>query len=99
VVYCHREVALKLGLTAEQCDDAVAGRVPKDLTEEESMAYRLGRILTTLDGPLDDATWQEVTSTMEKSEFVAILHTVAGFRWVSLLVQVNGEDRRWEKAK
>lgn len=91
-------MAAKVGLTAEQYTDGLAGQVPKDLTEEESMAYRLGCILTTLNGPLDDATWQEVTSVMEKSEFVAILHTVAGYRWVSLLEQVNGEDHRWAKS-
>lgn len=59
------------------------------------MAYRLGRILTQLTGPLDDATWQEAISKMEKTEIVGIIHTVAGYRWVALLDFANGEDRRW----
>lgn len=95
VVYCHRMVTAKLGLTAEQYEDGLAGRVPQDLSEEECMAYRLGRILTMLKGPLDDKTWQEATSKMDKAEIVGIVHTVAGYRWIALLEQVGGEDRRW----
>lgn len=98
-IYCHRGVSEKVGLTSEQYEDGLAGRVPKGLDGEESMAYRLGRILTTLNGPLDEETWQEVTSVMEKSEFVGILHTIAGYRWVALLEQVNGEDKRWTREK
>ena len=98
VVYCHRHIALNLGLTGEQYDDGLAGKVPGDLTEKEAMVYRLGRILTALVGPLDEKTWQETTEIMEKTEFLGVVHTVAGYRWVALLEQVGGEDRRWGPA-
>ncbi|KAI1771754.1 hypothetical protein F4818DRAFT_203130 [Hypoxylon cercidicola] len=94
IVYCHRGVAEHVGLTTQQYEDGLAGKVPGGLSEEEAMAYRLGQILTKLTGPLDDATWQEVTSKMDKAEVVGVLHIVAGYRWVALLVSVNGEDRR-----
>lgn len=96
VVYCHRPLAVKYGLSNEQYEEGLAGNVPSGLTEEERMAYSLGRILTDLKGPLDDATWQDAVSKMGKAEIVGIVHTVAGYRWVSLLDHVNGEDRRWE---
>ncbi|KAF2865017.1 hypothetical protein BDV95DRAFT_612980 [Massariosphaeria phaeospora] len=38
MVYCHRAIGTKLGLTAEQYDEGLAGQVPRDLNEEESMA-------------------------------------------------------------
>ncbi|KAL2758199.1 hypothetical protein ACRALDRAFT_1080135 [Sodiomyces alcalophilus JCM 7366] len=95
VIMCHRQVAQKVGLTPEQFEDGVAGKVPRDLSDEEALAYRLGRILTSLNGPLDEATWREVAEKMSKTEFIGIVHTVAGYRWVSLLDQVNA-DSRWD---
>ncbi|KAI0809954.1 hypothetical protein GGR55DRAFT_647432 [Xylaria sp. FL0064] len=95
IVYCHRHVASKIGLDAEQYADGLAGNVPKNLTEEEAMAYRLGRTLTLITGPLDEETWQEATSIMPKSEILGIVHTIAGYRWVGLLEQVNGA---WNRA-
>ena len=38
VFYCHRNVAIKLGLTAEQAEAAAAGITPKGLNDEHSMA-------------------------------------------------------------
>ncbi|RCI07628.1 hypothetical protein L249_1670 [Ophiocordyceps polyrhachis-furcata BCC 54312] len=90
VVYSHREVAAKVGLTGQQYEEGRRGKVPSGLSEEEAVAYRLGQILPALKGPLDDATWQEASSKMNKAEIVGVLHTVAGYRWVAMLEQVNG---------
>lgn len=95
IKYCHRQVALKAGLTVEQYDDGLAGKAPRDLSEKEAMAYRLGRHLTTITGPLDDELWKEVTSKMSKLEFLGVVHSVAGYRWVALLEHVGGEDQEW----
>lgn len=90
--YCHD--GAKAGFTHEQVEECLAGRVPPGLSEEEQLAYRLGRTLTTLNGPLDDATFQEVSAKMSKTEFVGLVHTISGYRWIALLEQVNG-DPRW----
>ncbi|RDA90940.1 hypothetical protein CP533_5355 [Ophiocordyceps camponoti-saundersi (nom. inval.)] len=90
IVYCHRGAAAKVGVTDEQYDEARRGQVPSGLSEEEAMAYRLGQILPTLKGHMDDATWQEASCKMDKAELVGVLHTVAGYRWVAMLEQVNG---------
>jgi alkylhydroperoxidase family enzyme len=95
VVYCHRRVAAKFGVTDEQYQDGLDGKVPQGLTEEEGMAYRLGRILTTITGRLDDATWEEATSKMDKAQIAGVVQTVSGYRWVAMLEQVNGDTRRW----
>lgn len=50
IVYCHRRVASKVGLTGGQYAEGLAGRVPSELLEEESIACRLGWTLTTLTG-------------------------------------------------
>jgi 4-carboxymuconolactone decarboxylase len=99
VFYCHHKVAKNLGFSDEQYSDGFAGKVPQGLSEEEVMAYRLGRTLPLQSGPLDDTMWDQITSVMKKSEFVAILHTIAGYRWVSMLEHANGEDRRWSKSR
>ncbi|KAI2464633.1 hypothetical protein F4781DRAFT_412364 [Annulohypoxylon bovei var. microspora] len=95
IVYCHRGLAGKVGVTDSQYQEGMAGNVPQGLSDEEAMAYRLGRILPTLTGPLDNATWEEAASKMEKSQIVGVLHTVAGYRWVAMLEQLNGDVRRW----
>lgn len=94
VAYCHRSVAEKVGLTSEQYEAGLAGTVPLGLSEEEATAYRLGRHLTSLNGPLDDATWNEVTAKMEKTEVVGIVHVIGGYRWVALLDWVNGDHEK-----
>ncbi|KAI0181679.1 hypothetical protein GGR52DRAFT_50032 [Hypoxylon sp. FL1284] len=96
VVYCHRAVAPHVGLTAEQYEEGLAGKTPQGLSEEESTAYQLGRTLTTLTGPLGESAWRDATSKMTKAEFMGIVHTIAGYRWVALLEQVNGKDERWK---
>ncbi|KAJ5526483.1 hypothetical protein N7494_013133 [Penicillium frequentans] len=96
VTYCHHKIGSKCGLSREQFEDALAGKVPADLSEEETMAYHLGQILTDLKAPLEDTTWKEAVAVMGKSELVGIAHTVSGYRWVALLDQINGGDsERW----
>lgn len=57
ILYAYRGFTIKLGFTAEQADAAAGGIVPQGLNDEEAMAYKLGRFLTTLAGPLDDVTF------------------------------------------
>lgn len=96
-VYCHRHVGHKVKLTDEQMRDAMAGKVPEGLSDEENLSYRLGRELTTLNGPLREELWQEVTSKLSKEEFVGIAHTVAGYKWVTLLENCNADARTWDE--
>lgn len=90
-------MANKMGVTVEQYQQGLDGKVPTGLTDEEGMAYRLGRTLATLKGRLDDATWQEATEKMpDRAQIVGIVQVVSGYRWVAMLEQVNGDIRVWE---
>lgn len=46
-------------ITSEQIQDALAGKVPQGLNEEEQAAYRLGKVLASLKSPIDDETWKD----------------------------------------
>lgn len=96
IVQHHRDIAQQaptVQLTATQYDAGLAGQVPPDLRSDgEAAAYALGRRLTAQRGPLDEATWREVTAHLSKAEVVGIVHVISGYRWVALLEQVNGED-------
>ncbi|KAI1389499.1 uncharacterized protein F4822DRAFT_202629 [Hypoxylon trugodes] len=92
----HKAIAEGLGFSQEQYETALAGRVPSDLSEEEQAAYRLGRTLTGLTGRLDDESWIELSSRLDKMELVGLMHIIGGYRWVALLEQVNGDYQKLE---
>ncbi|KAI2614833.1 AhpD-like protein [Hypoxylon sp. NC1633] len=96
VVYSHRAIAKKVGLSHEQFEVALAGKVPSGLSDEEQAAYRLGRTFTALTGRLDDDTWLELRSHLDKTEIVGLMHVIGGYRWVALLEQVNGDFQDWK---
>ncbi|KAI1778651.1 hypothetical protein F4818DRAFT_438806 [Hypoxylon cercidicola] len=95
VVYSHRAIAIKIGISDEQFEDGIAGRIPEKLSDEERAAYRLGCVCAALTGRLDDATWDEFSTKLDKTEIVGLLHVIGGYRWVSLLEQVNGDYRKF----
>lgn len=89
----HKDfIAAKYGFTSEQYEQAVAGQTPDGLSDPEKMAYRLGRKLTLITEPLDEATFKEASENMSKTEIVGIVHSVAAYRWISMLHYVNGDQ-------
>ncbi|KAI1436834.1 hypothetical protein GGR50DRAFT_173689 [Xylaria sp. CBS 124048] len=90
IMHNHRDIAIKIGLTGEQQDDLLAGKVPEGLSTAEEMVYRLACALAKLRGPLDNATWEEYSSRLEKAEIVAVVNVVGGYSWLGLLAQVSG---------
>lgn len=92
MVYAHRPIAARLGVSEESWAEGLAGQTPSGLNEEETMAYRIGRHLTTLNSRLDDETFDAAVSALGKPELVGILHTIAGYKWVALLVNVSGNE-------
>ncbi|KAI1091585.1 hypothetical protein F5B19DRAFT_458229 [Rostrohypoxylon terebratum] len=89
VVTEHRRLAAKLGITDEQYEDGLCGQVPRNLSEEENIVFRLGRKLVRLECSLDSETWNEANEKMEKSEIVGVVHVVSGYRWLTLLAQLD----------
>ncbi|KAI0383931.1 hypothetical protein F5Y04DRAFT_250031 [Hypomontagnella monticulosa] len=95
VAYCHRIAGKMVGLTGEQIEDALDGKEPQGLDDEEVAAYRLGRALSETRGPLHDDVFSSITSKMEKSQAVGVANIIGGYLWIVTLIQLNGEDRRW----
>lgn len=93
VVYCHWAVGARGGLTALQYKEGLEGRVPPDLSEEEETAYALGRKLTSLNGPLDEESWQVATSKMTKTEIIGIV--LGNHRRVSMCCTL--EENQWRR--
>jgi hypothetical protein len=94
-VACHRILGLKLGLTEEECNDALTGRVSQSLSEQEAAAYELGRVLATLDAPMDNVTWDKFESKMSKSKVASIANIMGGYKWIVLLTHLNGDNGRF----
>jgi 4-carboxymuconolactone decarboxylase len=81
-----------LGMSSEQYDTGLQGGVPAGLSEEEEMAYTLGRTFTNLRGPLSNEVWDEACKKMGKQQALGVVHIVAGYVYVCMLVNVNGND-------
>ncbi|KAF1949570.1 hypothetical protein CC80DRAFT_598748 [Byssothecium circinans] len=45
IIYCHTAMSTKLGLTDEQFQDAISGRSPTGISEEEMVAYETALLL------------------------------------------------------
>ncbi|KAI3390290.1 hypothetical protein diail_10496 [Diaporthe ilicicola] len=95
--YCHTIIGeKKVGLSPEQVKDALAGQMPKGLSEEEEAAFHLGEVLARLDKPLDDSDWESFASKLPKSEIIGITNFIGAFQWLALLTRLNGKDSRWD---
>lgn len=92
--YCHSVVG-PASLTQDQCKDALAGKMPQGLSEEEKAAYGLGKMLASLTTPLSSYYWEEFSSKLPKSEIVGIANFVGIFQWLALMTRLNGDDDRW----
>jgi 4-carboxymuconolactone decarboxylase len=96
VVYSHRLIARALGLSDQQYDKGLTGATPEGLDEEESMAYKLGRILADLKGPMNDDAWNEAVGKMGKKAVLAVTHIIGGYFYIAMLTNINGRDKRFE---
>ncbi|KAI0113583.1 hypothetical protein GGR51DRAFT_18836 [Nemania sp. FL0031] len=92
MTHCRRLLGPRAGLTDDEIENALAGRLSQSLSEKEALAYRLGVHLSTLNGPVNDETWQEYASKLSKTEITTIANIVGGYQWACLLTRLNGDD-------
>jgi 4-carboxymuconolactone decarboxylase len=95
VLYAHRLIALRLGITDDQYTTGLQGSTPADLNGEEKMAYCLGRVLADLKGPLGDEVWAEAIHEMGRKEALGVVHAVGSYVYICMLTNVNGRDDRF----
>ena len=86
----HLPISSALGFSRSQFDDAIAGRIPQDISAEESAVYKLARRLAQGKSQLTDEEWAEVTNALGKSDVLAIAHVVGGFLSITTLGSVAG---------
>lgn len=92
--YCHSITGMA-SLTQDQCKDALSGKMPQGLSEEEMAAYGLGKVLANLNTPLSNEHWEEYSSRLPKSEIVGIANFIGVYQWLALMTRLNGDDDRW----
>ncbi|KAI0551570.1 hypothetical protein F4679DRAFT_131417 [Xylaria curta] len=92
MTYCRRLLGPRGGLTDDEIEHALAGRLSQSLSEKEASAYRLSIHLATLNGPVDDETWQEYASKLSRIEITTIANILGVYQWACLLTRLNGDN-------
>ncbi|KAI0198775.1 hypothetical protein F4808DRAFT_251804 [Astrocystis sublimbata] len=92
MTYCRRLLGPRAGLTQDEIEHALGGRLSRSLSEKEASAYRLGIHLASLKGPVDDEAWQEYASKLSRTEITTVANIVGGYQWACLLTRLNGDN-------
>ncbi|KAF4629743.1 hypothetical protein G7Y89_g8401 [Cudoniella acicularis] len=79
VIECHIPLALKAGLSQLQIDEAVAGNVPHNSSEEHRAIYGLARRLIIGGGPLTEEEWQNFSGVLGRQKVLGIAHVVGSY--------------------
>ena len=90
VLYCHRSTASKLGFTEEQVEDAMSGRTPKAISEEEKVSYETALILARDRKPLEDKDFDRAEKILGRAGVAGLANVVAAYLYVCILVSVAG---------
>ena len=88
VLYTHSEIALVAGLSKEQVQQAVHGKVPDGLSEEEAMVYSLSLKLASIRGPLDQADFGKTENVFGRERIAGLAHIVSGYIYAAMLTNV-----------
>lgn len=89
VLYAHSEISLRAGLSKEQIQDAVDGKLPQGLEEKEATAYSFAVKLAKLHGPMDSETFENAAKILGRDRVAGLVHTVSGFIYVAMLTNVS----------
>ncbi|KAH8427710.1 carboxymuconolactone decarboxylase family protein [Aspergillus melleus] len=89
VLYTHSQVAIAVGLSQEQVQQAVDGEAPNGLSESEAEVYSFALELARLRGPMDSAVFDNAKSALSRDRMVGLAHIVSGFIYTSMLCNVS----------
>ncbi|KAL8949406.1 MAG: hypothetical protein Q9222_004475 [Ikaeria aurantiellina] len=91
ILYAHRAIAARVGLSAAQIVKAESGEVPEGVSEEESVCYSTAYEIASSKGKLSEEGWEVAVRVLRGRERVAALtNLVAGYVYTSFLVNVGG---------
>lgn len=92
VVYCHRPTSAKLGFTKEQVEDALSGKTPSGISEEEVVAYETGLMLARDRKALGDEAFERAEKALGRAGVAGLANVVAAYTYVCILVSVAGPN-------
>jgi len=92
VLYAHSEIAVVAGLSKDQVQQAVQGKAPDNLSEQEAITYMLSLKLARMRGPLDSETFTQAQSVLGKAKLAGLAHLVSGFIHVAMLTNIGDGD-------
>jgi len=90
IVYCHRPTSAKLGFSDEQFQDAISGRTPKGIPEEEVVAYETALLLARDRKALSDEAFERAEKILGRPGVAGLANVVAAYLYVCILVSVAG---------
>lgn len=89
VLYAHRRIAMRLGLSEEQVSSARKGTTPAGITDEEAVIYRTALALARTRGPLDEQCWQEAERALGREKAARLAHVVGVYLYSSTLLNLG----------
>ncbi|MCJ1390654.1 hypothetical protein MMC18_003515 [Xylographa bjoerkii] len=89
VLYAHSEIAVVCGLSKEQVQQAIDGKVPVGLSEQEAMVYELSLKLASFRGPLDRESFNRAENVLGKAKIAGLAHLVTGYIHVAMLTNIG----------
>jgi hypothetical protein len=90
VHYAHSEIALAIGFTKKQVQQAVHGKLPDGLEARESAVYSLAVTLTKLRGQLNDECFEHAKEMLGRDGVAGVAHIVCGYIYVAILSSISG---------
>lgn len=89
VLYAHTRIAMKIGLSEEQCSLARQGTTPPGLSEDETVVYTTALELARSRGPLDEQTWQKAEKVLGREKAARLAHVVGVYLYSSTLLNLG----------
>lgn len=90
VIYCHGPMSAKLGFTDQQFQDAIKGRTPTGISEEETIAYETALLLARDRKALSDEAFDRAEKSMGRAGVAGLANVVAAYLYVCILISVAG---------
>lgn len=85
-LYAHNKLGEKVGFSASQIADALAGKVPEGLPEREEATYILSGELTRIRGPLSKESFDKASKVLGEEGVAGVIHTTGAFLYSSILL-------------
>jgi len=88
-IYAHSIIARKTGLSEEQVQDAVEGKVPEGLGEREKVVSEFANKLVGGKGALDEELFGQTTEAIGKDAVLALMQLVSVYSYVCLMLNAG----------